>query len=208
VNVADPALTDTLRAVVCAVDPFDAVEADAQRSVLRWIDSGDALYRDGGSAPARHLAVYLTLVDPADDAVLQIHHVKADAWIFPGGHVDTEPPCDAVVREAHEELGITAAFHPAIGRRPLLLTESQTNGLTDSHTDVTLWYVLAGDRTVTLTPDPAEIHAVRWVRLDDAATWAPQSPTPHQAYRFAAKLTAALRPDPDPAHSSLQREFP
>jgi hypothetical protein len=41
----------------------------------------------------------------------------------------------------------------------------------------------------------ATVHAVRWVRLD-AAAWAPQSPTPHQAYRFAAKLTAALRPAP------------
>nr|BFE67151.1 hypothetical protein GCM10020092_004520 [Actinoplanes digitatis] len=113
--------------------------------------------------------------------------------MFPGGHVDTERPCDAVVREAHEELGITAAFHPAVGQRPLLLTESQTNGLTDSHTDVTLWYVLVGDRATPLTPDPAEIHAVRWVHLDDAATWAPQSPTPHQSYRFAVKLAAALR---------------
>jgi 8-oxo-dGTP pyrophosphatase MutT (NUDIX family) len=193
VKVASPALTDALRATVGAIVPFDAAETDAQRSVLRWIDSGDALYRDSGSAPARHLAVYLTLLDPADDAVLQIHHVKAGAWIFPGGHVDTEEPCDAVVREAHEELGIAATFHPTTGCRPLLLTESQTNGLTDSHTDITLWYVLTGDRAVTLTPDPAEINAVRWVRLDEASTWAPQSPTPHQAYRFAAKLTAALR---------------
>jgi 8-oxo-dGTP diphosphatase len=188
-------LRHDLRAVVAAIEPFDAAEADAQRSVLRWVDSGEALYRDSGSAPARHLAVYFTLVDPADHAVLQIHHVKADRWMFAGGHVDTEPPCEAVVREAAEELGITATFHPAVGRRPLLITESQTNTLIDSHLDVTLWYVLAGHRSVPLTPDPAEIHAVRWVRLDDAATWAPQSPTPHQAYRFAQKLTAALRRD-------------
>jgi hypothetical protein len=41
-------------------------------------------------------------------------------------------------------------------------------------------------------PDPVEIQATRSVRLDDAADWAPQSPTPHQAYRFAIKLAAAL----------------
>ncbi|MEU7907889.1 NUDIX domain-containing protein [Actinoplanes sp. NPDC049118] len=69
------------------------------------------------------------------------------------------------------------ALRTTIGRRPLLLLiESQTNGLRDSHTDVTLWFVLIGDSTATLKPDPAEIHAVRWVRLDAAATWAPQSP--------------------------------
>jgi 8-oxo-dGTP diphosphatase len=182
-----------LRTVVTAITPLDEAEADAQRSVLRWVDSGEALYRESGAAPARHMAVYLTLLDPADDAVLQIHHVKADRWMFPGGHVDTEPPCEAVVREAAEELGITATFHPSVGRRPLLVTESQTNSLIDSHLDVTLWYVLTGDRSLPLTPDPAEIHAIRWVRLDDAATWARESPTPHQGYRFAQKLTAALQ---------------
>ena len=190
-----PATTDLrhdLRNVLEAITAFDDAEADAQRSVLRWVDSGEALYRDSGLAPARHLAVYFTLVDPVDDAVLQIHHVKADAWMFPGGHVDTEPPCEAVVREAAEELGIAAQFHPAVGRRPMLVTESQTNSLIGSHVDVTLWYVLAGGRSVPLTPDPAEIHAVRWAHLDDADTWARQSPTPHQAYRFAQKLTAAL----------------
>ena len=78
-------------------------------------------------------------------------------------------------------------------RRPLLITESQTNSLIDSHLDITLWYVLAGDRSLPLTPDPGEIHAARWVHLDDVETWARQSPTPHQAYRFAHKLTTALR---------------
>jgi 8-oxo-dGTP diphosphatase len=198
-NLPSTDLRHDLRNVVAAILPFDDAEADAQRSVLRWIDSGEALYRESGSASARHLAVYLTLLDPADDAVLQIHHVKADAWMFPGGHVDTEPPCDAVVREAAEELGITATFHPAVGRSPLLVTESQTNSLIDSHVDVTLWYVLVGARSMPLTPDPAEIHAVRWVRLDDAETWARQSPTPHQAYRFAHKLAAALRRTPSDA---------
>jgi 8-oxo-dGTP diphosphatase len=172
-------LRDDLRNVVATIASFDDAEADAQRSVLRWVDSGEALYRESGPASARHLAVYFALVDPADDAVLQIHHVKADAWMFPGGHVDTELPWKAVVREAAEELGIAATFHPAVGRRPLLVRESQTNSLIDSHLDVTLWYVLAGGRSVPLSPDPAEIHAARWVHLDDAETWARQSPIPH-----------------------------
>jgi 8-oxo-dGTP diphosphatase len=195
-TISDSDVLDDLRiefrGIVQAIPPLDPAEADAQRSVLRWIDSGEALYRESGAAPARHLAVYLAVVDQADDAVLQIHHVKADAWMLPGGHVDTEPPCDAVIREAAEELGIEARFHPALGRRPLLITESQTNSLADSHLDVTLWYALAGDRTLPLTPDPVEINAIRWVHLHDAADWARQSPTPHQAYRFARKLTATL----------------
>jgi hypothetical protein len=79
-------LRHDLRTVVSAITPFDEAEADAQRSVLRWVDSGDALYRESG-ASARHLAVYFALLDPAGRAVLQIHHVKADAWMFPGVHL-------------------------------------------------------------------------------------------------------------------------
>jgi 8-oxo-dGTP pyrophosphatase MutT (NUDIX family) len=48
---------------------------------------------------------------------MQVDHIKAGAWVFPGGHVDTEPPADAVLREAHEELDIVARFHPAFGAR-------------------------------------------------------------------------------------------
>jgi hypothetical protein len=80
-------LRHELRAIVTAIAALDDSEADAQRSVLRWIDSGEELDRESGAAPARHLAVYFTLVDPADPTVLQIHHVKADAWMFPGVHL-------------------------------------------------------------------------------------------------------------------------
>ena len=45
---------------------------------------------------------------------------------------------------------------------------------------------------VWLFPAARQITATRWVRLADAATWARQSPSPHQVYRFAATLTAAL----------------
>lgn len=72
-----------------------------------------------------------------------------------------------------------------------VVTESQTTG-PDSHTDITLWYVLQGDRAVTLTPDPAEISDLRWVRLADVAQRAPQSPAAHQVLRFTAKLAATL----------------
>jgi 8-oxo-dGTP diphosphatase len=184
-------LRDHIRGVIAAIDPYDPVEADARASVLRWIDSDATLYRQTGSTPPRHLAACFALLDTAHDAILQIHHVKAGTWLLPGGHIDTEPPADAVLREADEELGLSAAFHPAVGARLLLVTESQTNGL-DSHTDVTLWFVLAGDMTAHLKPDPTEINQVRWVRLADVHRWALEGHAPHEVIRFVAKLTATL----------------
>ena len=54
----------------------------------------------------------------------------------------------------------------------------------------TLWYLLAGHQATPVTADPAEISDVRWVRLADAARWAPQCHAAHQVLRFTAKLTA------------------
>lgn len=185
----DETLRRDIRAVVAAITPWDPVEADAQASVLRWIDSGAELFRHNGSTPPRHLAVFFALLDDTEQSILQIHHVKAGTWLLPGGHVDAEPPQDAVLREAAEELGIHPDFHPVTGTAPLFVTESQTNGL-DSHTDVSLWYVLQGRRATPVTADPGEISDVRWVRLADAAQWALQCHSAHQVLRFATKLTA------------------
>jgi 8-oxo-dGTP diphosphatase len=180
----------TVRDVVAAITPGDPAESAARHSVLDWIDSGAPLFRVAGASPPRHLAVYFALVDAG--ALLQIDHVKAGTWLLPGGHVDAEPPWDAVVREAQEELGIAAVPHPATGPVPIYLTESVTLG-PGAHTDVTLWFALTGDRSAALTPDPAEIRRTRWVPLADVAAWSAEGYAPDQVRAFAAKLSAALK---------------
>ena len=94
-----------IRATVAAIPPLDPAEAAARSSVLDWIDSGAPLFRDQGPVPPRHLAVYFALVDVDRRTVLQVDHIKAGPWVFPGGHVDTEEPARAVRREASEEPG-------------------------------------------------------------------------------------------------------
>lgn len=182
-------MRQTIREVVTAITPGGPAESAARRSVLDWIDSGAELFRVAGATPPRHLAVYFALVD--DGALLQIDHVKAGTWLLPGGHVDTEPPWEAVVREAREELGITAAPLPATGPVPIYLTESVTLG-PGAHTDVTLWFALAGDRSAVLTPDPAEIRRTRWVPLADVATWSAEGYAPDQVQAFTTKLAADI----------------
>jgi 8-oxo-dGTP diphosphatase len=64
-----------------------------------------------------------------------------------GGHVEVgEDPAETVRREAPEELGTEAAF-TSLGPRPLFLTVPETTGAPEvRHTDVSLWYLLAGSR--------------------------------------------------------------
>ena len=111
--------------------------------------------------------------------------------MFSGGHVDTEPPAVAVVREAEEELGIDARFHPAFADRPLLVTESRTRP-PGEHVDVTLWYVLHGSEDMKVTGDLGEFHGLRWSSIDQPEPWIGSCYAPHQIIRFLDKVKHAL----------------
>ena len=178
---------------VLAVTPADDKEAADQAAILRWIDSGAPLFRMAKPAvPPKHLAVYFALVDDDARCVMLVDHRKAQAWLLPGGHVDDgEDPRWSVEREAFEELQITPKFHERLGGgQPLFLSVTQTRGA-DSHTDVTLWFVLKGDSAAEVRPDPREFSEVRWYALDDQTDWSAGCFDPHME-RFMVKLRSAL----------------
>ena len=172
--------------------PLDERERQDQADIVAWVRSGAPLFRTvPPTTPPQHLAVYFALFDEANRALMLVDHVKAGCWLLPGGHVDDgEDPRTTVVREAREELGIDVRFHEGLGDQPLFLSVTQTRG-PHSHTDVTLWFVLHGDRTQEITPDPGEFRDTRWFGLDDPVDWAAAHFDPHMA-RFVTKLTAAL----------------
>ncbi|UBU14884.1 NUDIX hydrolase [Nonomuraea gerenzanensis] len=186
----DPA-RPLIRALVAGIRPHDEREAADRRWTLDWVDSGAPLFRVAKPAtPPRHLVVYAVLVDERRASVLLVDHLKARAWLPPGGHVDPdEDPRRTVVREVEEELGIAAPFHPGLGRDPFFLTVTPTRGA-DPHTDVTLWFVLEGDQRVPVTPDLGEFAEVRWFGLEDGGGWAADRFDPEMS-RFMAKLGKA-----------------
>jgi 8-oxo-dGTP pyrophosphatase MutT (NUDIX family) len=66
-------------------------------------------------------------------------------WLLPGGHVDEgEDPRDTAEREAVEELGTHACFHPALSAGDEAFFASITLTSDDPpHVDVTLWFAFA-----------------------------------------------------------------
>ena len=112
---------DHLRAVigglVSQVRPVDAQEAADQAAIVDWIESGEPLFRTAAPAtPPKHLVSYFVPLDAVGRCVLLGDHVKSGLWLPPGGHVEEgEDPRDTVEREALEELGIPASFHPRAG---------------------------------------------------------------------------------------------
>ncbi|WP_433237645.1 NUDIX domain-containing protein [Streptosporangium sp. CA-135522] len=181
-----------VRDLVAAVKPNDPKEAADQRWMLDWINSGAPLWRlQKPATPPQHLAVYAILIDDSTHSILIVSHLLAQAWLFPGGHVDVlEDPRQTVVRELAEELQITPAFHPEFGDTPFFLTVTQTRGH-NSHTDVTLWFAFQADRDEPVIPDLREFGEVRWVPLDDRTCW-PGGAFDLGLERFLSKVRARL----------------
>ncbi|GGK36286.1 hypothetical protein GCM10010124_31120 [Pilimelia terevasa] len=175
------------------VTPIDHREDADRADILAWVASGQPLFRTAKpDVPAKHLAVYFVLLDEPSGSVLLVDHIKAGCWLPPGGHVDPdEDPAVTAVREAAEELGIDARFYPKLGDgQPLFLSVTRTRG-PGSHTDVTMWFVMTGDRDTPMTGDPAEFARTDWFSLDQITAWAPDASDPH-IQRFVAKLQEAL----------------
>jgi 8-oxo-dGTP diphosphatase len=153
--------------IVSSIEPFDTIEEEQIGFVLKWIASGDEIFRISKPAdPDIHLVSYFALLSPEENKILLVDHKKANLWLPPGGHIEPgEHPKEAVKREIQEELGIEATF---LIDPPLFLTISRTteDSHFSSHTDVSLWYVLKGSSDWHLDFDKEEFNEIKWFDLN------------------------------------------
>ena len=126
--------------------PFDAREAADQADIVGWVASGQQLFRTAPPAtPPKHLVVYFVPVDAAAGACCLAITASRGCGCRPAvtsrrARTRARPSA----REAGEELGISAEFHPALGgRSPFFLTVTPTDDA-GSHLDVDLWFVAPG----------------------------------------------------------------
>jgi 8-oxo-dGTP diphosphatase len=188
--------------LIAAIEPFDDRERADQQQCLVWLAATDDIYRRKKPAtPPQHLVCYVVPVDVCAGSVFLVDHRLAGLWLPPGGHVEPgEDPAATARREAREELGIDADFAVA-GARPFFLTMARTSEVAGpaasdddrasfrAHTDVSLWYVLAGHEAMPLALDQREFDGGRWW------TWAAVSAADPAGFepglrRFRAKLRA------------------
>ncbi|WP_216898379.1 NUDIX domain-containing protein [Nocardia alni] len=170
--------------IVRAIAPMDSLEQQHIDLTLSWLASTDDIFRRVRPAtPPQHLVSYIALVDPVENALYLGLHRLAGLHLPMGGHVDPgEHPLAAARRETAEELGIDADFS-VVGDRPLFLTVTPTVDA-DTHTDVSLWYVIRGSRQRDYALDRREFDGGRWWDIDPSAL--PES-DPHLG-RFLTKL--------------------
>jgi 8-oxo-dGTP diphosphatase len=183
-----------IRNLVEGIRPFDGLEERHRCEVLSWLSRTEDVFRRAKPrTPEQHLVSYFLVVDRVGPRVLLVHHIKAGKWLPTGGHVEPgESAVDTVRREVREELGIPARFPSWIGERPLLLTVTETVGSSDErHTDVSLWFVLEGNRHQPLSPDAGEFHEIRWWTLEEVFAQDPARFDPHLG-RMLDKLLELL----------------
>lgn len=74
-----------------------------------WVDlkNGSQVHTKKEGNP-RHYCAFFLPYDAAAGKIYLGHHIKADDWIPPGGHIEPgETPSDAAVREMMEELKVS-----------------------------------------------------------------------------------------------------
>lgn len=185
--------SQVVKNAISSIDPYDDLEKSHIEDVLRWIDSGAQLFRiSKPDNPPKHLVSYFVLYDESEQSIILIDHVKAGLWLPTGGHVDpNEDPCETVTREAFEELKIEAEFDTVFGDNPLFITVTETVGA-NTHTDVSLWYVIKGKKDDPLDFDTREIKSCKWLALDEVLATDITGLDPHM-HRFVQKMKMQLK---------------
>ncbi len=182
-----------VRDLVAAIVPADGMERAHQSDALAWLDRTQDIYRrEKPATPPKHLVSYAALIDPRDLSLYLVDHKLAGLWLPPGGHVEpAENPANTVRREATEELGIKADLSVA-GGRPAFLTVTRTIGFDAGHIDVSLWYLISGNRQMSIAPDPREFSGGRWWAAEEIEAASPALFDPHLG-RFISKIRSKLR---------------
>ncbi|MBA4249879.1 MAG: NUDIX hydrolase [Candidatus Puniceispirillum sp.] len=170
------------------IPPFDNLEKDHIQDSLKWIASGDPLFRvQKPDVPRKHLVSYFLPLDQDQKKVLLVDHKNAQLWLPPGGHVEIdEHPKDTAIRECKEELDVDAVFW---SDDPFFLTSTAVENHGKYHTDVSFWYILTANSIEdTYNFDQSEFSSIQWFHLDEIP-WEKSDPHMH---RFIEKLKQRL----------------
>jgi 8-oxo-dGTP pyrophosphatase MutT (NUDIX family) len=185
-------MRDEILGIVQGLAPHDELEQLHINDVVSWIQGPNNLFRIAKpDNPPKHLVSYFVVYDPHAQKLMLIDHIKANMWLPSGGHVEVdEHPRETVRREAMEELELDADFS-IIGEKPAFITVTETRG-PGTHTDVSLWYVIAADSTVGLNYDTREMRGLRWLDFAEVFAMDDKLLDPHMK-RFVRKFEGMLR---------------
>ena len=182
---------------VNSITPYDKVEEAHIKDIIEWISSGVHIFRIKKDAiPPKHLVSYSVVIDLDKQKILLLDHKKALLMLPSGGHVEiNEMPFETAKRELYEELELS--LEPIFEKKeiPFFTTVTETVGISEKHTDVSLWYLFKGDSTNVLNKESSEFKKefedYYWLGFDEILSMPISRFDPHM-HRFVKKLKLNL----------------
>lgn len=114
-----------------------------------------------------HICVFFVPVNKAAKLIYIGHHIKADDWIPPGGHIKiNELPLDTVKREFSEELKHQLTNEPIV-LFDLSIKDVSPNPRHPCKLHYDFWYLVYTD-VKNFNVDRGEFYQAGWFSLDEA----------------------------------------
>ena len=140
-----------------------SVDQKIMQTFLDRLKKG-SLTRD--ESPIEHFCSFFLPVDKKSKMIFIGHHIKADDWIPPGGHIDRgESPRDTVYREFKEELDYILTYEEIKVFDICIVPVRKTTRPCRTHYD--FWYKVVIDK-IDFTFDRKEFYDAAWLPMEEA----------------------------------------
>lgn len=154
-----------LQATLNKLQTISGVDQTMVEMGLLQLDSTDKYTRD--TNPDEHFNVFVVPIVPSKRLIYMGHHVKADAWMPPGGHIDEgETPMKALKREFEEELGFKITFE-VTELFDFTIAKVQ-NERTPCKRHFDFWYLVHMAAPEEFLFDTREFHDAGWMSYEEA----------------------------------------
>ncbi len=128
-----------------------------------------------------HFCVFFIPIHKESNSIFMGHHIKANLWIPPGGHIDAnETPIITVIREVSEELQYFAKPED-LELFNLSTIDISNNPVCSKHWD--LYYLLNMKEMINFPYEKREFSDAKWMDIKEANDLMQK----HQSYKNALK---------------------
>lgn len=142
-----------------------SVDKNTRNRFLEKIKSTDKLTKNVNSD--EHICSFFIPVNRQTGSVYLGHHIKANSWIPPGGHInELEHPVETVIREFFEELGHKIDKNK-ISPLNLSIKDISDNPRNPCKVHYDLWYVVDSPKT-DFAFIKREYYDARWMTINEA----------------------------------------
>lgn len=132
---------------------------------IKRIESAENLTKENN--PSVHFCSFFVPVDKKGERIYIGHHIKADDWIPPGGHIKMgESPEQTVLREFEEELDYRVN-QESIDLFDLSITPVRKTKSRKCKVHYDFWYVVYV-APIDFHFDKGEFHAADWFTFEEA----------------------------------------